>query len=130
MMDALKDRRCMDRVSIPAARLYYRITDRHKLLNAYHGPVQISDISKSSLGIDSPLNLKINTHLCLKIIMPDYPEILLKGQILGFLKDRAGKVIRTIIQIMPYGYEPQYNSFKNKKRWEYCLNGKIQVLPE
>jgi len=126
-MEELKDRRYMERVRIPMAKLYYRVKDRHKLLNSYQGPFPISDISKSSLSIEGCLNLKNKTQICLKISIPDHPEILLKGQILGFISDRAGRVVKTIIQLMPYGLDPQYNSFKYKKRLEHCLSNSTPV---
>ncbi len=121
-MDDLKDRRYMDRITIPKAQLFYRVNDKHKLLHAYHGPFWISDICKSSLSISGALRFKNKTPLCLKLIVPDQPEILLKGFILGYLRNRAGQVIKTVIQLMPFGHAPQYNTFKQKRRLENCLS--------
>ena len=120
-MNDLKDRRYMDRIHIPMAKMYYRQSEKNKLLNTFQGPVPIADMSKSSLSIDAPLKFKLKTHLYLKILIPDHPVIFLKGQIAGHLSNAAGEIIRTIIQILPYGLDPCYNSFKFKKRLEHCL---------
>jgi len=111
----------MERFRLPQARLYYRIGSRYFFFNGYRGPVKISDINKSSLGIVGSLELAPRTSLMLKIILPEYPVIILKGHISGFLKDHEERIIRTIIQFKPYGYDEQYNSFKYKRRLENCL---------
>lgn len=120
-MADIKERRYMERFRLPQARLYYRISNKTSFFNGYRGPAKISDINKCSLGIVGSLELTYGTPLMLKIILPDYPEIILKGHISGFLKDHNGLTTRTIIQLMPYGYDVQYNSFKYKRRLESCL---------
>ena len=121
-MDERVERRCMERVYIPVAKLYYRLDGRHSLLNTYHGPYPISDISKSSLCVNGVIGQERKALVSLKLVVPDVPEILLKGYILKFLADPSGSPVKTIIQLMPYGYEPRYNSFKYKKRLEHCLD--------
>ena len=115
-MAALKDRRYMDRISIPGSTLYYRSEGKSLLLNNYHGPVQIVDLCKSSISIAGKLHRRTTRCLQIKINIPDYSPLKLKGQILGCIKDPMGNIRKTIIQILPFGYQAQYNSFKNKKR--------------
>ena len=121
-MEDRTERRCMERVYIPVAKLYYRLDGRHRILSSYHGPYHLADISKSSLCVNAVIEQERKTPVSLKLIIPDAPEILLKGHIFKILADSAGRPVKTIIQLMPYGFEPQYNSFKYKKRLEHCLN--------
>jgi len=121
VLSKAKDRRYIDRLMIPGAKVYYKKSTRFTFLNRYHGPLHLSDITKSTISIPEKLEMPSKTDLELKIIFPEENLINMKGIISGFEPDPKGHWIKTIIQFNPYGHGKKYNSFRLKKRLDRIL---------
>ena len=81
----------------------------------------------SSISVPGTLRIRKKCELQIKIKIPDFSSIKLRGQIVGYIKNPLGKVAKTIIQILPYGHQKQYNSFETKEKLEQCLNSRISA---
>ncbi len=121
-MSESKDRRYIDRIMIPGAKVYYKKSSRFTYFTRYHGPLHLADITKSTISVPEKLALHIKTDLDLKIVIPENRIISLKGIICGFENDINSQSIRTIIQFNPYGYGKKYNSFRSKKKLDHFLD--------
>jgi hypothetical protein len=117
-----KDRRYIDRLMIPGAKVYYKKSTRFTFFNRYHGPLHLADITKSTVSIPEKLEMPSKTDLELKIIFPEENLLNMKGIISGFEPDPQGHWTKTIIQFNPYGHGKKYNSFRSKKRLDRVLN--------
>jgi hypothetical protein len=116
-----KDRRYIDRLIIPGAKVYYKKLAGFAIFHRYHGPLHLSDITKSTISIPEKIDLPSKTNLNLKIIFPEENLINMKGIIAGFEPDPKGQWTKTIIQFNPYGHGKMYNSFRSKKRLDRFL---------
>jgi hypothetical protein len=119
-----KERRYIDRIYIPGASLYYRKFTRFNFLKRFHGPMSLTDISKSTVSIPAQLSFKTRTVLDIKIILPKNQIINLKGAIRGFETNHANNSYKTVIQFQPYGYGREYNSFRSKRKLDRFLADK------
>ena len=65
-MSESKDRRYIDRIMIPGAKLYYKKSSRFTYFKRYRGPLYLADITKSTISVPEKLSLHIKTDLDLK----------------------------------------------------------------
>lgn len=124
-MQKAKDRRYAERVNLTDGKIFYRKLDGILKFPRYQGPVNLDDLSKSTISIPVVLNYARKTQIELKILVPGFPEIYLKGSVLGFEEDHNHGISKTIIQILPYGYGKTYNSFHEKKKLDRFLSQTI-----
>jgi hypothetical protein len=111
-----KDRRYIDRIMIPGAKVYYKKSNGVTLFKRYRGPLYLADITKSTMSVPEKLLLHIKTNLDLKIVIPENQIINMKGIISGFETDINSQSVKTIIQFNPFGHGKKYNSFRSKKK--------------
>ena len=128
-MSENKDRRYIDRIMIPGAKVYYKKSSGFTYLKRYHGPLFLADITKSTISVPEKLSLHIKTGLDLKIVIPENQVLSMKGIISGFENDINSQSVKTVIQFNPFGHGKQYNSFRSKKKLDrflayYCQSGK------
>lgn len=121
-MQNLNERRYADRVYIPDGKIFYRKLEKFMMLSRYQGPVRLEDITKSTISIPGELQYPRHTPVELKISAPGFPDICLKGQVMDYEEDQGSGMIKTIIQIMPFGQGKTYNSFKTKKKLDKILS--------
>ena len=120
-MSENKDRRYIDRIMIPGAKVYYKKSSGFTYLKRYNGPLFLTDITKSTISVPEKLSLHIKTGLDLKIIIPENQVISMKGIISGFENDINSRSVKTVIQFNPFGHGKQYNSFRSKKKLDRFL---------
>ena len=121
-MENSNERRYADRINVPEGRIFYRKLEKFMSLSRYQGPVQLEDMTKSTLSIPVHLPYKIHTQVEVKISAPGYSDICIKGQVQDFELDNKTGNTKTIIQIMPFGQGRIYNSFKTKKKLDKFLS--------
>ena len=121
VLSEAKDRRYIDRLMIPGAKVYYKKLTRFTFFNRYQGPLHLTDITKSTISIPEKIEMPSKTDLELKIVFPEENLINMKGIISGFEHDPKGDWIKTIVQFNPYGHGKKYNSFRSKKRLDRVL---------
>ena len=121
-MNDSNDRRYIDRIIIPGAKVYYKKTSRFSCFTKFQGPLQLTDITKSAISVPKKLPFPKKIDLELKIIMPENEALSMKGKVRGIKEDANGKFVNTIIQFNPFGSEKEYNSFRTKKRLDQFLN--------
>ena len=116
-----KERRYIDRVMIPGAKVYYKKSVGFALFKRYRGPLFLADITKSNISVPDKLSLHIKTCLDLKIVIPENQVLSMKGIISGFENDINSQSVKTVIQFNPFGHGKQYNSFRSKKKLDRFL---------
>lgn len=121
-MENSNERRYADRVNVPQGKIFYRKLEKFMQLSRYQGPVQLDDMTKSTVSIPVHLNYPRHTPVELKISAPGFPDICLKGKVMEYEEDNRSGMTKTIIQIMPFGYGKIYNSFKIKKKLDKFLS--------
>ena len=121
-MNESNDRRYIDRIIIPGAKVYYKKTSRFSCFKKFQGPVQLTDITKSAISVPKKLPFPNKFDLELRIIMPENQTLSMKGKVRGIKADSTGKFVSTIIQFNPFGSEKEYNSFRTKKKLDHFLN--------
>ena len=120
-MSESNDRRYIDRIMIPGAKVYYKKSSGFTYFKRYRGPLYLTDITKSTVSVPEKLSLHIKTGLDLKIVIPENQIISMKGIISGFETDINSQSVKTIIQFNPYGHGKKYNSFRSKKKLDRFL---------
>ncbi len=118
-MNKSKERRYIDRIEVPGASVFYRRNSRVNFVLPFLGPVRLVDISKSALRVESELLFSKNTRLQLKICFPGKPAVFVKGKVSAI--DRGSG--QSVIQLLPFGYGTDYNSFYSKTNLEMLLAG-------
>ena len=118
-MTETKERRYIERKTLPRTVVYFRRNSRFSLMNAFRGPVRLVDISKSAICVEGDLPFPNKTDLQLKICPPDNSVIFLKGRVSVTNSDMQ----RRIIQILPFGKGNAYNEFYTKTNLEILLAG-------
>ncbi len=121
-MNESNDRRYIDRIIIPGAKVFYKKTSRFSYFKKFQGPLHLTDITKSAISVPKKLPFPKRFDLELKIVMPENEVLGMKGKVRGFKEDSSGKFINTIIQFNPFGSEKEYNSFRTKKKLDQFLN--------
>ena len=121
-MNNADDRRYIDRIIIPGAKVYYRRTSRCTWFAKFQGPLHLNDITKSAISVPRKLSIPKKINLELKIIIPENEILKMKGKVSKVKEDATGKFIKTIIQFNPFGNEKEYNSFRAKKKLDHYLN--------
>ena len=125
-MSESKERRYIDRIMIPGAKVYYKKSSGFTYFKRYRGPFYLIDITKSTISVPEKLSLHIKTGLDLKIVIPENQIISMKGIISGFETDINSQSVKTIIQFNPYGHGKKYNSFRSKKKLDRFLTDYYQ----
>ena len=116
-MDNSKERRYIDRLAVPQAKVYYRTLGRYAIFNYYQGPLDLADISKSALRIYGKLPGEKNTNVEIKLVIPGFSMVTVKCRIMGFDERHT----YTIAQLLPYGIGRNYNSFQTKHNLELLM---------
>jgi hypothetical protein len=116
-MTETKERRYIERKTLPRTVVYFRRNSRFNLMNAFRGPARLVDISKSAVCLEGDLPFPKNTDLQLKICKPDNSVFFLKGRVSVNNSDMH----RCIVQILPFGKGNAYNDFYTKTKLEILL---------
>ena len=114
-MTETKERRYIERKTLPRTVVYFRRNSRFSLMNAFRGPVRLVDISKSAICVEGDLPFPNKTDLQLKICPPDNSVIFLKGRVSVTNSDMQ----RRIIQILPFGKGMPTMSSIQKPIWKF-----------
>ncbi len=122
-MDQEKERRYIDRIVLPETIVYFRRDGKINFIKPFQGPIRLIDISKSAARLADEMPFGTNTVLELKIIVPGYPAIYLKGRI----REIDHLTHNSIIQILPFGIGRAYNSFHVKARFDLLLSRIVQT---
>jgi len=116
-MTETKERRYIERKTLPRTVVYFRRNSKFNFVNAFRGPVRLLNISKSAICVEGDLPFPKYTDLQLKICPPDNSVIFLKGRV----SVTNNEMQRCIIQILPFGKGNAYNDFYTKTRLEILL---------
>jgi len=113
-MDDQNDRHYQAKMPSPGGKVYYRKTGNLSFLRPYQGPLGLDGLSKSTVSVSGRLPYGQKTCLDLKIFLSQKQVVRLKGNIAGtehVVDEQLGK---SIIQLLPFGFGRNYNSFKAK----------------
>jgi len=117
-MDDVKERRHLERISIPGAQTLYKVEKKFTLLNRYTGPTTLKDITKHGACIEIRDDLSPGSRLSLEIIVPGEEKISVRGQIVWANQDQSRGSGFAGVQFWPYGEGKRYNSFKTRETLE------------
>jgi hypothetical protein len=117
-MANFKERRHLERFSIPGAKTLYKVDKRINLFNRYLGPTNLKDITKNGVCIEILEEIKPGSLLNLKILVPGEEKLDLRGQLVWSEKIEAHRPVKAGIQFLPYGKGKPYNSFKTRETLE------------
>jgi len=111
-MEDFKERRHLERFSIPGAKTLYKVNKKIAWLSRYVGPTQLKDITKNGACIEIKENIPPGRILNLKIIVPGEEKISVRGKVVWTDTMQAPPPAKAGIQFLPYGKGKPYNSFK------------------
>ena len=117
-MEDFKERRHLERFSIPGAKTLYKIHKKINLLSRYNGPTNLKDITKNGACIEIKEDLQPGCLLILLIIVPGEEKFNVRGQVVWTKKVPVQNSGLAGIQFSPYGEGKPYNSFKTRKTLE------------
>ena len=117
----IEERRYINRLILPDAKIYFRRFDRFNPIRHYQGPVDLADISKSALRVYGLLPCEKKNRLQIKLVIPGCPDISVKC----WLKNFDEKNATTVLQFLPFGMGRNYNSFRTKQQLEMLLHSDL-----
>ncbi len=117
-MEDFKERRHLERFSIPGAKTLYKIHKKINLFRRYCGPTNLKDITKHGACIEIREDLHAGCLLILQIIVPGEEKINVRGQIVWTNKAQVQNYGLAGIQFSPYGEGKPYNAFKIRETLE------------
>ncbi len=110
-----------ERPEFPGGEVYFKKAGKFSFLKRFRGPLNLSQLSKSSVKISGLIPVKVKTCLDLKIVLSGKESILLRGYFNG-PQDPAGEDVQSQIQLLPFGDGRNYNSFSAKKILETLID--------
>jgi len=113
-----KERRHLERFSIPGAKTLYKLYKKINLFNRYNGPTNLKDITKHGACIEIKEDVRPGNQLLMRIIVPGEQKISVRGQVVWTNKAREHSSGFAGIQFSPYGEGKPYNSFKTREALE------------
>jgi hypothetical protein len=126
-MQNFKERRHLERFSIPGATTLYRLDRKIGFLNRYTGPTRLKDITKHGACIEIKENIVTGSVLNIKIIVPGEEKISIRGQIVWNNHSAERPAAEAGIQFLPYGKGKPYNSFKTREILERLTRQYLDV---
>ena len=117
-MEDFKERRHLERFSIPGAKTLYKIQKKINLFNRFNGPTELKDLTKHGACIEIREDLPPGSMLIMQIIIPGQVKFNVRGQIVWRSKSQVQSLGFAGIQFSPYGGRKPYNSFKTRETLE------------